>query len=204
MHDKKRRTKAQHRQQLEQLRWTQKNDFTCKTKPAPTSATDWALQKCSRSSTRSCTRQRQRHRTRTRGQRHSCRHERCQRSNDQTLHQKSQKHITIAVQQRHQTKRGTTTKLAGHDGQSHLKKRGPIITIQLPTHVFDFHLSSPTRHRKTKEKHGSSSEDENQDPTAERKIKYFRQLIHFKNAVQVEFDHHSACVWGTFMSHRQE
>ena len=38
----------------------------------------------------------------------------------------------------------------------------------------------------------------------EKKTKHLCQLITFKNAVQVEFDHRIKCAWATFTSHRQE
>ena len=36
------------------------------------------------------------------------------------------------------------------------------------------------------------------------KIKYFGQLVNFKNAEEVEFEHRIKCAWATFTSHRQE
>ena len=45
--------------------------------------------------------------------RQSCRHQRCQRRDDQAFHQKSGTSLCTKVQQGHQTKRRTTTQLAG-------------------------------------------------------------------------------------------
>ena len=39
---------------------------------------------------------------------------------------------------------------------------------------------------------------------AEGDTKYLGQLVSFKSAVQVEFDHHFKCAWAVFTSHRQE
>ena len=40
--------------------------------------------------------------------------------------------------------------------------------------------------------------------TTEAKITYLGQLTTFKDAVQVEFEHHIECAWATFTSYRQE
>ena len=73
--------------------------------------------------------------------RQSCRHERRERRDDQAIHQESQETLTTILQQSHQIKRRTSTDLAGHDDQSHIQERVPIISIQQPAHLFDPHLS---------------------------------------------------------------
>ena len=48
-------------------------------------------------------------------------------------------HVLRLYKKSHQTQRATT-KLARHDDQSYIQERGPGITIELPTHLFDPHI----------------------------------------------------------------
>ena len=41
-------------------------------------------------------------------------------------------------------------------------------------------------------------------PSSDGKVKYLGQLITFKNAVQVKFEHRIKCVWTTLTSHKQK
>ena len=63
--------------------------------------------------------------------------------------------------------------------------------------------TSPTLHQKTN-KNTIAVQDMNEILPPEEKIKCFSQLITFKNAVQVVFDHRMNCAWVTCTSHRQK
>ena len=65
--------------------------------------------------------------------------------------------------------------------------------------------ASPTRHPKPRNSNTGTVQGMNicvQPPGG--KIKHIRELITFKNAVQVELDHRIECAWATSTRHRQE